>query len=286
MRASRLVLLSAASGLVSALSQFERLELNKNPCPSACDPSGDTTKWFTYHSVDALAACNEPLLLNFNLYTPVDDDSTHTTIRACTLGNANSQVNFLTASGYVAPDALGATNFGPSSLQRRDDSGLTANEAACGVGPAIASSATASRAQNKSTRSPLSSKAPEDVTLAVEALRRSLNQKTASCGQKTIMFAYLRGTLVGLYSGSQIDLMQTSTSMLDELVTALEEQDAASAPSREALDICAGHCTASYIFGVVADPAGDFNAVQSIMKLWNDGEILSAQSEVRIQSAS
>ncbi|CAG8889263.1 unnamed protein product [Penicillium egyptiacum] len=168
MRASRLVLLSAASGLVSALSQFDRLKWNKNPCPSACDPSGDTSKWFTSHSVDEFAACNEPLLLKLNLYNLVDDDATHTTIRACTLGNAKSEVNFLAASGYVAPDALGATNFGPanyppSSLQRRDDSSLTANEAACGAGPAIASSATVSRTQEESTKSPLSSKALEDA---------------------------------------------------------------------------------------------------------------------------
>ncbi|KAF9882734.1 hypothetical protein FE257_005338 [Aspergillus nanangensis] len=145
MRASRLVLLSVVGGVVSVLSQFERLELNKNPCPSACNPSGDTTKWFTYHSVDEFATCNEPLLLNFNLYTPVDDDLTHTTIRACTLGNAKSKANFLAVSGYIAPDALGETNFGPSSLQRRDETSLTSNEAACGEGPAIASSATVSR---------------------------------------------------------------------------------------------------------------------------------------------
>ncbi|KAF9894400.1 hypothetical protein FE257_007903 [Aspergillus nanangensis] len=284
MWASRLVLLSAASGLASALSQFQRLELNKSPCPSACDASGNTT-WSSYHSVDAFAACNEPLLLNFNLYTPVDDDSTHTTIRACTLGNAKSEVNFLAASGYVAPDALGETNFGPSSLQRRDSSGMTTNEAACGEGPAIASSATASRTPSKTTRDSLSSKASEDVVLAVEALRRSLHQETASCGKKTIMFAYLHGTLVGLYSGSQVDLMQTSASMLDQLVSALEEQDAASVSSREAFDICAGHCTASHIFGVVADPAGDFNAVQRIMQSWNDGEMVSTRSEARILSA-
>ncbi|KAJ5963523.1 uncharacterized protein N7479_003399 [Penicillium vulpinum] len=286
MRASRLVLLSAASGLASALSQFERIDLNKNPCPSACDAIGDTSKWFTYHSVDEFTACNEPLLLNFNIYTPIDDDSTHTTIRACTLGNAKSKVNFLAASGYVAPDALGETNFGPLSLQRRDDSDMTANEAACGEGPAIASSATASRTPYETSRDPLSSKAPEDVVLAIEALRRSLKEETASCGKKMVMFAYLHGTLVGLYSGSQVDLMQTSESMLDQLVAALEEQDAESATSREAFDICAGHCTASHIFGVVADPAGDFNAVQRIMQSWNDGEVLSARSEAkaRIQS--
>lgn len=285
MRASRLLLLSAASGLASALSQFERLELNKNFCPSACNPNGDTTNWFTYHSVDALATCNEPLLLNFNLYTPVDDESTHTTIRACTLGNAKSKVNFLAASGYVAPDALGETNFGPSSPQRRDDtSGSTINEAACGIGPAIASNAMASRTQNETTRSPLSNKALEDVNLAVEALRRSLNQGTASCGQKTVTFAYLHGALVGLYSGSQVDLMQTSASMLKQLITAIEQQDAASASTIEALDICAGHCTASHIFGVVADPAGDFNAVQGIIRSWNDGKVLSARPQARIQS--
>ncbi|KAI9375022.1 hypothetical protein BJX61DRAFT_550311 [Aspergillus egyptiacus] len=286
MWASRLVLLSAASGLASTLSQFERLQLNKSPCPSACDPSGDTTKWFSYHGVDEFAACSEPLLLNLNLYTPVDDDSTHTTIRACTLGNAKSEVNFLTASGFVAPDAWGGTNFGPASPQKRDSAGATANVAACGVGPTIASSATASLTQYETTRDPLSDRASEDMIAAAEALRRSLSQEAASCGNQKIIFAYLHGTLVGLYSGSQVDLMQTSASMLDQLVTTLKDPESASPPSRKALEICAGHCTASHIFGVVADPAGDFNAVQSIMKSWNDGEVLSARPQGRIQSVS
>ncbi|KAL5050619.1 hypothetical protein BDW71DRAFT_215869 [Aspergillus fruticulosus] len=284
MRASRLVLLSAASGLASALSQFERLELNKNLCPSACDPSGSTTKWFTYHSVHEFAACNEPLLLNLNLYTPVDDKSAHTTIRACTLGNEESKANFLASSGYIAPDALGETNFGPSSPQKRDGSGSSVNAAACGVGPAIASSATASLTQYGTTSEPLSSQASEDVIRAIEVLQRSLNPQTASCGEKTILFAYFRGTLVGLYSGSQVNLMQTCSSMLNQLVTAFEEPESVSALSRKALEICAGHCTASHIFGVVADPAGDFNAVRNALKSWNDGELLSPRPEARIQS--
>ncbi|KAJ5441854.1 hypothetical protein N7491_004260 [Penicillium cf. griseofulvum] len=280
--ASRLLLLSAASGLASGLSQFQRLELNKNPCPGACDPSGNTTKWFTYHSVDEFAACNEPILLNLNLYTPVDDDSTHTIIRACTLGNAHSKVNFLAASGYVAPDALGATNFGPSSPQRRDDSGSAAS-LAYGERPAAKSNATAYLTKWK-TSDPLSSKATEDVILAAQALQRNLKQEIAIHGKKKIIFTYLHGTLIGLYSGSQVDLMQTSASMLDQLITALEGQDSDSVPSRKTLEICGGHCTASHIFGVVADAGGDFRAVQSIVKSWNDGELLSAKTEVETES--
>ncbi|KAJ6118862.1 Killer toxin subunits alpha/beta 6 [Penicillium samsonianum] len=280
--ASRLLLLSAASGLASGLSQFQRLELNKNPCPGACDPSGNNTKWFTYHSVDEFAACNEPILLNLNVYTPVDDDSTHTTIRACTIGNAHSKVNFLAVSGYVAPDALGATNFGPSSLQRRDGSGSTAS-VAYGGRPAAKSNATAYLTQWE-TSDRLGSKATEDVILAAKALQRTLKQETAIHGKKKIIFAYLHGTLIGLYSGSQVNLMQTSASMLDQLITALEGQDSDSAPSRKTLEICGGHCTASHIFGVVGDAGGDFRAVQSIVKSWNDGELLSAKSVVETES--
>jgi hypothetical protein len=87
--------------------------------------------------------------------------------------------------------------------------------AACGQGAAIASSATVSRTQHETTSDPLSSKAFEDAILAVEALQRSLKHETARCREKKIVFAYLHGTLVGLYSGSQVDSMQTSASMLD-----------------------------------------------------------------------
>lgn len=284
MWASRLVLLSAAGGLAATLSPFERLQLNRKPCPSACDPGGDTTEWFTYHSVDEFAACDEPLLLNLNLYHNVDDDSILPSIRACTLGNANSEVNFLTASGYIAPDALGETNFGPPSLERREGPGSIANVAACDGSTVTASSAVASQTQDETISDPLSGEAINDLILAVQALQRSLGQEPASCAKKKVTFVYFHGTLVGLYSGSQVELMQTSASMLDQLLAALGEQDSPSALSRTVTEICASHCTASQIFGVVADPAGDFKAVQRIMKSWNDGDLLLGQSEARTQS--
>ncbi|KAF2686135.1 glycoside hydrolase family 18 protein [Lentithecium fluviatile CBS 122367] len=237
------------------------MKLNHWPCPAACNSSSDWSTWFEYHNVKDLAVCEEPLLLTFNLYAPIDDPNTHTTIRACTVGDDESTINFLEESGYVSPDAKGSTNFGTLN-RRRDDSADT--NTTCGIGSARESRAT--------------DEAALDVVVAAQTLKKSLQETAVTCDKRKNLFACYHGTLVGVYSGSRVDLVQTSESMLDELIAELK--NSSSSLSWKALEACGGYCTTTHIFGIVADPRGDFSAVQDIVKSWNEGELFGLSAAV------
>jgi hypothetical protein len=74
--------------------------------------------------------------------------------------------------------------------------------------------------------------------------------------------------------------MKTSGSMLDELIAELKKSS--SSLSRTALEVCGGYCTATHIFGVIADPSGDFSVVQNMVKTWNEGELLHKNSTLGV----
>lgn len=264
----------ALAGSTLALSQWERTKLNHQPCPAACVSRSDWSTWYEYHTLEDLAVCDEPLLLTFNLYAAIDDPNTHTTIRACTVGDDESSINFLEESGYVSPEAKGPTNFGPAN-KRRDDTAKT--NLTCGVNSAHESRAT-SHLSIWETEGTLSDKASQDVVVAAQTLKGSLQKTAVTCDERRNLFAYYHRTLVGAYSGSSIDVVQTSESMLDELIAELQNSTAS---SRKALEACGGDCTATHIFGVVADPSGDFGAVQDLVKSWNEGELLHDASTIR-----
>lgn len=267
--------LLALAGTPSALSPLESTKLNQRLCPAACTASSGWSTWFEYHSVQELAVCDEPLLLTFSLFAPIDDAHAHTAIRACTVGDDESAVNFLEESGYVSPDAKGPTNFGPASPNRRRDIDENlGNTSSCGVDAAPEARPTAHVA-SWSTDKALSDNAAQDVVVAAQTLKRRLEKTAVTCDQeRKNLFAYYHGTLVGAYSGASVDVTQTSTPILDELIAELTSSNSSSS-SRKALEACGGFCTAAHIFGVVADPSGDFGAVQEIVKTWNQGELLS-----------
>jgi NAD-dependent oxidoreductase involved in siderophore biosynthesis len=162
------------------------MKLNDWPCPAACNSSSDFSTWFEYHNVKDLAVCDEPLLLTFNLYAPIDDPNTHATIRACTVGDDESTTNFLGESGYVSPDAKGPTNFGPT-VRRRDDSAKT--NTTCGVGSAPESNST-SHLASWETENTLSDSAAQDVVVAAQTLKESVQKTAVTCDERKNLFAY------------------------------------------------------------------------------------------------
>ena len=48
------------------------------PCPARC--SGAPDSWYIYSSVDRLAVCHQSLLLDFSIYTPLNDPGTQVKI--------------------------------------------------------------------------------------------------------------------------------------------------------------------------------------------------------------
>ena len=261
-------LIASCPAANAAISHFERAQRNSRPCPRACEDSRDPGDWSHYHAVERLAVCDEPMLLDFSLYNPINDDSTDVTIRACTLGDASSEANYLFDSGYVGPDATGKTNFGPNKLKARDsDAG-----AACVATAAEERSLTAKLTLWELTEDFLGNRT-SDVLLVAESLESSLLTGSDMCDTR-IVFSYFHGTVVALYAGMQVDMTRTAKSLLRELVRELQRSDGTQ--QKKAVEVCSGQsCTAGTLFGVMADASGDLGAVQAVVKNWNEGKLVA-----------
>src|SRR5690349_10148102 len=53
------------------------------PCPVSCD-SGSPSEWSIYSSLDRLASCNQSVLFDFSIYTPIESETAATKLRVCT----------------------------------------------------------------------------------------------------------------------------------------------------------------------------------------------------------
>ncbi|KAL0929845.1 Killer toxin subunits alpha/beta 6 [Colletotrichum truncatum] len=278
-----LLLLSSTTAITAASSssssQSNRVINPSNTCPRSCATAKGPEEWNLYHDTARLAVCPEPMLVAYNLLTPFGDPDTHTSIRACTLGDANTKENFLVESGYVAPDAEDSfvearqlSNFAALSPRQ-----IQAN-VTCGAGLARESrvSARLSWWNSDSDGTLLNEAASSDVAIAIEKLSEYMKQVPAC--EKKIAFLYLRGTLVGLYAGTLMDKSRASASLLQKLseeIKAASPNAKTSAPVRAALEVCGNDRTAPETIGVVADMSGDFAAVQKVMLAWSQSQCFS-----------
>ncbi|KAJ5371055.1 glycoside hydrolase [Penicillium cataractarum] len=64
-------------------------------CPDHC--SYDSTQWFVYSSTSRVARCNQTMLLDFMLHTPLNNSDTRHTIYACT---ANATAGLVSEESY------------------------------------------------------------------------------------------------------------------------------------------------------------------------------------------
>jgi GH18 family chitinase len=264
----KLLLLVASA---SALSPLDQIEQNALPCPSACQDRGPSD-WSLISSPKRLAVCPEPLLLVFGLNTAFQDGKTNNPVYACTLGNANTKTNFLADQGFVDPDAMGKTNFDPVRRRAVRDNTTCSGGVSKKLETRIAISAW------DSEHAPISNDPGADTVMATKQLVAYLERSQSDCG-KTIMFTYYRGTLVGLYSGSQFDGRKTLESLSSTLIDAVKGEP----NSRYAIEACQGR-RESGVFGLVADPTGDFAAVQATVKSWNEGNCVTGSKDSKISN--
>lgn len=267
--------------------------LHVKTCPLPCDKTGDNLeKWSLFHSLDELAVCPEPLLLAFNIQSPLGPRGFPIGVRACTLGDASTEVNYLAQTGYVSPEAKGDTNFGPDVLSRRAMNDTAVKEtSACGqdsprksrVAVRVSSLSASSASSDVAVHNPAvvaNDGTQKDVVRAIRALSTHF-EKDESC-EKLIRLAYVRGTLVGAYSGHLIDKSKTSASLIQRL--AGEAEKATNAVFRTAMEVCGSDRSSASTFGVVADADGDFSTVQEAMRAWSDGKCFGSLEDAQTKA--
>ncbi|KAH8881787.1 glycoside hydrolase [Thozetella sp. PMI_491] len=84
----------ASTALAAADVAFAPADVNFIPqiahCPQACPDGFNSSSWIVYHTLRDLRWCKKPMLLNLNLYNPVDDPNMHVSIQACVPSTAGS----------------------------------------------------------------------------------------------------------------------------------------------------------------------------------------------------
>jgi chitinase len=228
-----------AGNFTSRLSNATR-----SRCPVSCSDSGlDSSAWSVYHSLDRLALCDSPMLLDFNLFNMLDDPATHVGIAACTADLESS-----------------------SSLSRRDTSG----DSSCLADSATPSNVTSS-VELASYGKASSSTAATDVVNALEQLQAAVALSGSDC-HEVIRTVYSGKAAVGVYVGSGLSSQGVASSVLDQLVS---EIDSAGSIAQETLVQVCGNDTSRYSLGIFASTTGDLPSVQQALQTWRNNSCVN-----------
>lgn len=245
---------------------------NYENCPQACRVVGQMpSNWTYYHRPGDLDWCQEPMLFDLGLHTPLNQPNTHITIRACTVtGLGPAEVRSLgpllgrqeSSHNNTAP----ATSDGSSQTATCGSSGSPPERSSVDVrlawgGPADGDG--------------------RDVVAATENLIRYLEAR-ANCAP-TVMFAQSGKAVVGLYVGSQIEKASAAAIVRDSFAARAE---ADRVPGRLGAQVCGDQPFSSQTFGIYADIKGNISAVQDVVRDWSVGKCLSQYDQEEVVGGS
>jgi hypothetical protein len=205
-----------------------------SPCPDFC--AGKPENWTVYSSLDQLRLCKKPVLLDFAIYTPLDDPNITIKLRTCTIkGEGGNSTSIVT---------------GPSKKLRRD-SALGFNDTQTGI----------------SSNSLGSTKSSGNVSYTdIQTLLTSIQQFLApeSKNDEGIIFGHSPSLDIAVYAGADID----TTSALQKLADQVSKTGVA---GTTLFELCGGNRTARTTFGATINTSDDLAAVQKSVAAWNHG---------------
>ncbi|KAF3401943.1 hypothetical protein F1880_009951 [Penicillium rolfsii] len=199
-------------------------------CPANCSHAGyDPANWDDYHSVARLALCDQTMLLDFSLYNPLDDPLTHTSIRSCVAENKH-------ALHSLAEKKETSASF---------SAGITV--------PMMQSNVTLQLAWiNADKKGSIS-----DLAIAVQEISDFMIEK--STAKKGIFFALSRETVVGVFTGSQIQQQDIVASILQDFVAEVKNRGFSDSVL---IQLCGKARSSKYAIGVIANGEADIPFVQ------------------------
>ena len=208
-------------------------------CPFSCND--DRSDWAHYQDIHQLDGCNQTILLDLNLYNPVDDPTSHVSIRSCAVRGSSL------ASG----------------LERRQTFSFGTNSN---------SSITASHTGRLTTDIQILQRAVGTAdTTAVSAAAWPLadHVRTEAHEGPIILFAKARNVIIGVYAGRQFE-----RESLSSIVHSFPEEIARTKVKQAVAQICHPKSLGTQILGIFVDTTGDLAAVQAALKGWNDAECI------------
>jgi chitinase len=222
------------SGNVSLPGPWESL---LDPCPWSCSAIGmNSSSWPVYSHFGRLQECNQPILLDFSLYTPVDRSNGHVSIRGCA-----AQLNTFEA-------------FRPRVNR-------------CPL-PGNATTVTYSLPLLWDTGS------EGDATHAVAALEQLYAYElvnAAPCNE-SINFAHPNGVSVGLYTGGALHGQGILAPVLRDLIRYIDDSGTPETLATELYN----RGSARHALGVFISTIGVLSAAQAAVQTWRNGSCLDS----------
>ncbi|RYP70495.1 hypothetical protein DL771_005432 [Monosporascus sp. 5C6A] len=242
---------------------------NYENCPQACSVVGQMpSNWTYYHTLSDLDWCQEQMLFDLGLHTPLNQpDTHHITIRACTVIDfGRTEIRSLVP---LLGRQEGSNNNTEPAIHHN-----SSHTATCG--------SPGSSPERSSVDVRLAWEGPadrdgRDAVAATENLIRYLETE-ANCAS-TIMFAQSGKAIVGLYVGSQIEKASAATIVQDSFAARAK---ADKVHSRIGAQICGDQPFSAQTFGIYADNKGNISAVQDIVRDWSTGKCLSQYDQEEV----
>lgn len=208
------------------------------PCPAECSARDSPSKWTIYSEFERFGACDQPMLFDFAIYNPLDDPSTTTKFRLCTLDRFDKK----------PPD----TNTTTPSLPQQPRPGFletTADLTLVQEG-IIEQKGTAQR-----TLVPT-------LELLRDGFQRDYNETLPS-----IMFSFRDDTIAAVYAGTAFD-----KGTIPSLISTVADKLAGSAPAGTVMaQLCGGSRGTESTLGAIMSSADDLSLLQKVVRSWSDG---------------
>ncbi|KAH8892262.1 killer toxin alpha/beta [Thozetella sp. PMI_491] len=211
-----------------------------HPCPASCE--GKPENWTLYSSVERLGVCNQPMMLDFAIYNPLEDPATTVKLRACTAGDENDLDNAL-----LPTTSENVQRSGSAICIEKSETKLVTLDVA------ISSNQGATSGHN--------------LHAALDQIRGYMGD-SENCDTGFIV-GFARQAAVAVYSGAAIDNAATVSAVLQQLMAQVDSSNM-TAPKSIVTQLCGENRTADYTFGIAIDTTGDLAAVQQSVKAWSD----------------
>ncbi|KAL7805617.1 hypothetical protein V8C26DRAFT_440515 [Trichoderma gracile] len=236
-------------GVSAATNEVDAFQSQLNLCPLACSDKSPE-QWSVYSSFERLSQCDQPVLFDLAIHTPINDKANSVLIRACT-------------TSPVAGESQQATN----AVKRKSE--------ACG-GSFVESKVPLLISQ---TPGQSTARIGNGLVTILEGLKEYRQKAVATSGctgdDNNIMLGYFDGAVIGTYAGKALS-SATIPSIVDQLLEEYREQGSAS--SGMLAQICDHNSDMDHTAGVAVALKADVGSVQSALLSWNRGECAKAKS--------
>ncbi|WAO87377.1 Chitinase [Fusarium falciforme] len=213
---------------------------DNHDCPPPCVDYTNTHSWIPYLSVERLDRCKAPMLLQFSISQPLDDDDSTTLIRSCTIGSH--------------PTAARIANEKSIDKPKKDDN--LVDGGSLNVAPACIIPGTPVDTKLSVGKGDSGKEDGRAIAILLEGMTKFFGAKD-NCNEK-FLFGYYKKTVASIYIGPGLG-KSTVKSGLQAFGKYVGVES--SAANQTVAELCGNGRKPEQVFGVSVDTTGNLAAV-------------------------